>query len=108
MNAPARIAELERQLHWVQLKIQVLEEELRQRRIQPIGSTQRNAEQSATAFVDRGRPGATRDEVEAKRGALDTSFLWQPNDESLDPLLPVVDASPGDDLAIRAQAVGVD
>jgi hypothetical protein len=32
-----RIAELERQLHWAQLKIQVLEEELRQRRIQMLG-----------------------------------------------------------------------
>ena len=37
MNAPARIAELERQLHWAQLKIQALEEELRQRRIQQLG-----------------------------------------------------------------------
>jgi hypothetical protein len=37
VNAPARIAELERQLHWAQLKIQVLEEKLRQRRIQQLG-----------------------------------------------------------------------
>jgi hypothetical protein len=37
MNAPARIVELERQLHWAQLKIQALEEELRQRRIQQLG-----------------------------------------------------------------------
>ena len=35
-------------------------------------------------------------------------LLWQPDDESLDPLLPVVDASSGDDLAIRAHGVGVD
>ena len=37
MNAPARIAELERQLHWAQLKIQVLEQALRQQRIQQLG-----------------------------------------------------------------------
>src|ERR1700688_4112123 len=37
MNAPARIVELERQLHWAQLEIQALREELRQRRIQQLG-----------------------------------------------------------------------
>jgi hypothetical protein len=37
VNAPARIAELERQLHWAQLEIQALREELRQRRIQQLG-----------------------------------------------------------------------
>ena len=48
MNAPARIAELERQLHWAQLKIQSLQEELRQRADSATGSEERNAEQSAT------------------------------------------------------------
>ena len=37
MEAPDRIAELERQLHWAQLKIQALEEELRQQRIAKLG-----------------------------------------------------------------------
>jgi hypothetical protein len=37
VNAPARITELERQLHWAQLKIQSLEELLRQERIQKLG-----------------------------------------------------------------------
>jgi hypothetical protein len=37
VNAPARIVELERQLHWAQLKIQVLEQELRQQRIKQLG-----------------------------------------------------------------------
>ena len=55
MNAPARIAELERQLHWAQLEIQALREELRQRRIQQLGPKSETLEQPATGSADRGR-----------------------------------------------------
>ena len=66
MNAPARIAELERQLHWAQLKIQVLEEELRQRRIQQLGPRSETLSHLQLELLTEEEPGATRDEVEAE------------------------------------------
>jgi hypothetical protein len=58
VNAPERIAELERQLHWAQLKIQALEQELRQRRIQQLGP--RSETLSNLVFMRRHwRPAAT-------------------------------------------------
>ena len=66
MNAPARIAELERQLHWAQLKIQVLEEELRQRRIQQLGPRSETLSNLQLELLTEEEPGATRDEVEAE------------------------------------------
>lgn len=66
MNAPARIAELERQLHWAQLKIQALEEELRQRRIQLLGPRSETLSNLQLQLLADEEPGATRDEVEAE------------------------------------------
>ena len=66
MNAPARIAELERQLHWAQLKIQVLREELRQRRIQQLGPKSETLSNLQLALLTEEEPGTTRDEVEAE------------------------------------------
>ena len=70
MNAPARssdrIRELERQLHWAQLKIQALEEELRQRRIQLLGPRSETLSNLQLQLLADEEPGATRDEVEAE------------------------------------------
>jgi transposase len=70
VNAPARssdrIRELERQLHWAQLKIQVLEEELRQRRIQQLGPRSETLSNLQLELLTEEEPGATRDEVEAE------------------------------------------
>lgn len=66
MNAPARIAELERQLHWAQLEIQALREELRQRRIQQLGPKSETLSNLQLALLTEEEPGTTRDEVEAE------------------------------------------
>jgi transposase len=66
VNAPARIAELERQLHWAQLKIQLLEEELRQRRIQQLGPRSETLSNLQLTLLTEEEPGVTRDEVEAE------------------------------------------
>jgi transposase len=66
VNAPARIAELERQLHWAQLKIQALEEELRQRRIQQLGPRSETLSNLQLQLLADEEPGATRDEVKAE------------------------------------------
>ena len=66
MNAPARIAELERQLHWAQLKIQLLEEQLRQRRIQQLGPKSETLSNLQLALLTEEEPSTTRDEVEAE------------------------------------------
>ena len=66
MNAPARIAELERQLHWAQLEIQALREELRQRRIQQLGPKSETLSNLQLALLTEEDPGTTRDEVEAE------------------------------------------
>jgi transposase len=65
VNSPARIAELERQLHWAHLKIQVLEEALRQRRIQLLGPKSETLSNLQLALLEQ-EPSATRDEVEAE------------------------------------------
>ena len=66
MNAPARIAELERQLHWAHLKIQSLEEQLRQDRIQQLGPKSETLSNLQLALLTEEEPGTTRDEVEAE------------------------------------------
>ena len=70
MNAPARssdrIRELERQLHWAQLKIQSLEELLRQWRIQQLGPKSETLSHLQLALLTEEEPGTTRDEVEAE------------------------------------------
>jgi transposase len=66
VNAPARIAELERQLHWAQLEIQALREELRQRRIQQLGPKSETLSNLQLALLTEEEPSTTRDEVEAE------------------------------------------
>jgi transposase len=66
VKAPARIAELERQLHWAQLEIQVLREELRQRRIQQLGPKSETLSDLQLALLTEEEPSTTRDEVEAE------------------------------------------
>jgi transposase len=66
MNAPARIVELERQLHWAQLEIQALREELRQRRIQQLGPKSETLSNLQLELLSEEEPSTTRDEVEAE------------------------------------------
>ena len=66
MNTPARIVELERQLHWAQLKIQALEEQLRQRRIQQLGPRSETLSNLQLELLSEEEPSTTRDEVEAE------------------------------------------
>ena len=66
MNAPTRIAELERQLYWAQLKIQSLEELLRQERIQKLGPKSETLSNLQLELLADQEPGVTRDEVEAE------------------------------------------
>jgi len=67
-----RIAQLERELQWAQLKIQVLEERLRQRRIQILGPHSETLTDLQLELLADEEPGATADEVEseAKREAI--------------------------------------
>lgn len=69
----ARIAVLERalqsahhELHWAQLKIQVLEERLRQRRIQVLGPRSETLSDLQLELLAEEEPSATREEVEAE------------------------------------------
>ena len=66
MEAPDRIAELERQLHWAQLKIQALEEELRQQRIAKLGPKSETVSHLQLELLCEEEPSTTRDEVEAE------------------------------------------
>jgi transposase len=66
VNAPARIAELERQLHWAHLKIQSLEEQLRQDRIRQLGPKSETLSNLQLALLTEEEPSTTRDEVEAE------------------------------------------
>jgi len=66
MNTPARIVELERQLHWAQLEIQALREELRQRRIQQLGPKSETLSNLQLELLTEEEPSTTRDEVEAE------------------------------------------
>src|SRR6202158_3575927 len=76
MTAPdpqTRIAVLEsalqlanRELHWAQLKIQVLEDRLRQRRIQVLGPHSETLSDLQLELLAEEEPSATREEVEAE------------------------------------------
>jgi transposase len=66
MEAPARIAELERQLHWAQLRIQALEEELRKQRIDKLGPKSETLSSLQLELLCEEEPSTTRDEVEAE------------------------------------------
>jgi transposase len=62
----ARIAELERELHWAQLKIQVLEERLGQQRIRMLGPQSETLSDLQLELLADEEPGVTADEVEAE------------------------------------------
>ena len=69
MSAPdpqIRIAQLERELHWAQLKIQVLEERLRQQRIRMLGPQSETLSNLQLELLADEEPGVTADEVEAE------------------------------------------
>ena len=66
VEAPARIAELERQLHWAQLKIQALEAELRQQRMAKLGPKSETLSNLQLELLCEEEPSTTRDEVEAE------------------------------------------
>ncbi len=63
-----RIAELERELHWAQLRIQVLEERLRERRIALLGPRSETLSNLQLELLADEEPGVTADEVEAEAG----------------------------------------
>jgi len=92
MNAPARIVELERQLHWAQLKIQALEEELRQRRIQQLGPHSETLSHLQLRLLADEEPGTTCDEVaaEARREPLTRERKPHPGRKPLPEDLPRV------------------
>ena len=60
------IAQLERELHWAHLKIQVLEERLRQRRISLLGPRSETLSDLQLELLADEEPGVTADEVEAE------------------------------------------
>ena len=69
MNATApqlRIAQLERELAWAQLRIQLLEERLRQRRIQLLGPFSETLSNLQLELLADEEPGATVDEMAAE------------------------------------------
>lgn len=69
MSAPdpqIRITQLERELHWAQLKIQVLEERLRQQRIRMLGPQSETLSNLQLELLADEEPGVTAEEVEAE------------------------------------------
>jgi transposase len=61
-----RIAHLERELHWAQLKIQVLEERLRQQRIRMLGPQSETLSNLQLELLADEEPGVTAEEIEAE------------------------------------------
>lgn len=61
-----RIAQLERELQWAQLRIQVLEERLRKQRISVLGPHSENLSNLQLELLADEEPGVTADEVEAE------------------------------------------
>jgi len=66
LDPQVHIATLERELQWAHLKIQVLEERLRQRRIQVLGPHSETLSDLQLELLAEVEPSATRDEVEAE------------------------------------------
>jgi hypothetical protein len=61
-----RIVTLERELHWAQLKIQVLEERLRKQRILMLGPQSETLSNLQLELLADEEPGVTAEEVEAE------------------------------------------
>jgi transposase len=74
-----RIAYLERELHWAQLKIQLLEERLRQQRISVLGPHSETLSNLQLELLADEEPGVTAEEVEAE--AQRESMATQPRRE---------------------------
>jgi transposase len=68
LDPQAHIAMLERELQWAHLKIQVLEERLRQRRIQVLGPQSETLSDLQLELLAEEEPSATCEEVEAEAG----------------------------------------
>lgn len=66
LDPQVRIAQLELQLQWAQLKIQVLEERLRQQRIRMLGPRSETLSDLQLELLADEEPGVTADEVEAE------------------------------------------
>jgi transposase len=66
LHPQAHIAMLERELEWARLKIQVLEERLRQRRIQLLGPHSETLSDLQLELLADEEPGVTGEEVEAE------------------------------------------
>ena len=66
VNPQLRIVQLERELQWAHLKIQVLEERLRQRRIALLGPHSETLSNLQLELLADEEPSATSDEVEAE------------------------------------------
>ena len=66
LDPQLRIAQLERELYWANLKIQVLEEKLRLRRIQMLGPHSETLSNLQLQLLAEEEPGVTADEVEAE------------------------------------------
>jgi len=75
-----RIVQLEQELQWAQLKIQVLEERLRQRRIQMLGPHSETLSNLQLVLLADEEPGVTAEEVqaEAKRQAMSQAPRREP------------------------------
>ena len=74
-DSQLRIVQLERELQWAHLKIQVLEERLRQQRIRMLGPHSETLTNLQLELLADEEPSATSDEVEAE--ALRTGNLDQ-------------------------------
>jgi hypothetical protein len=61
-----RIANLERELHWAQLGIQVLEERLRKQRILRLGPQSETLSNLQLELLSDEEPGVTAEEVQAE------------------------------------------
>ena len=66
LDPQAQIARLERELEWAHLKIQVLEERLRQRRIQVLGPHSETLSDLQLELLAEVEPSASGEEVEAE------------------------------------------
>jgi transposase len=66
VNAPARIAELERELHWAQLEIQQLREKLRQAWIKQLGPRSETLSDLQLKLLAEEEPSTTGEEVKAE------------------------------------------
>jgi transposase len=66
IDPQVRIADLERELHWAQLKIQVLEERLRRQRIRMLGPHSETLSDLQLELLAEQEPGVTGEEVEAE------------------------------------------